>query len=597
MNNERFEHIVKEKLNKKTFEMKDAYWENAEALINKELGKGKSGGFFYLYSVIGLLAISAGIFAMVNFNTTNPVELAESQHVSTERAQEISNESADDTSTPDETQESNTLSQNNPHEISDVTQNNPLSTGDASQNESQEASIAKQIATNSTPTSEIDVENTISRNSKSNVSSATNLVVESVETKSAEPTIELAQASDETSTNNDIEALANNTEQSTIEINSNLKNDEASDDATSNLIETEFGANDNSKNNPPIENLTDNATQNEIPEASSIIPINKFETEQSEPSEVPVLPQESVNPVVPIALLANVDYMPVLDPFMPDGEISADLTETGDRLPNANGPYIQIIVFSGANYVTKSIVGSTTISSEYVTRREQEETPDIFINYGLEAELSLGKFTLRTGLNYQKYGESVNYSDKSTEWKDKYSDNWLVNTTLQEQITANGYWLDSITYVIDYDTTQIAFYDSVNTPFISDSLLIDATNPDLTKSNGSNSYTFIEIPFLIGYEIPLGRFNININGGIGIGMLQNTMASYIDTELQKVEQVESTVKFALSTQFRVALKYQITPHYSILLEPNFRTISLNPISDVSHRYISYGIHAGLIWSF
>ncbi|NOT36662.1 MAG: hypothetical protein HOP11_04735 [Saprospiraceae bacterium] len=126
-----------------------------------------------------------------------------------------------------------------------------------------------------------------------------------------------------------------------------------------------------------------------------------------------------------------------------------------------------------------------------------------------------------------------------------------------------------------------------------------------------NTYKFLDIPIMVGYELDISDFVFSFNTGIGVNLMTKYYGQVYSDDLmklidlnQKVNESDNSFLFrrdiGLSLLASFGLNYKLNGKFLLIAEPNLRyylspiTSSVNPIDQ---RYLQLGISIGLRYRF
>jgi hypothetical protein len=274
-------------------------------------------------------------------------------------------------------------------------------------------------------------------------------------------------------------------------------------------------------------------------------------------------------------------------------------------------------------------------TAEYLSRRKSEEKNSIKPNVGIDIELKRGHWTFTSGINFHQQGEKRNYSDqfKRTVPYDSLVVNinnnsaWLVDTTLFYALQYHSFTTNHDTTITYYDEAS-GFYLTASVPMtvIQSTLvdtnyffLVDSTyneaidtqktnyalkkqvllnDPNQAHLKGRNSFTYVELPVLIGYEWGVKRWRLSLKGGIGVGILTRQQSFYLTTDEAEIAPVSTNVytKIMYNGIVRAGIHYNFTPQLGIDIVPfsrmNFNNMT-NKNAPFKQRYNNIGLQIGV----
>jgi hypothetical protein len=250
---------------------------------------------------------------------------------------------------------------------------------------------------------------------------------------------------------------------------------------------------------------------------------------------------------------------------------------------------------TGLFNVSKHLSSST--NPDYVNRRKAEERQANYASWMLGAKIQYKRFALTTGIELNQYGEQIKYS------------NWLLGYTN----TLNNSWsytTDSFVNVRPYYIQGNEFLQT-SIQYVTDSVLVSDTSvvygQKTTDASGINSktmFSYIEIPFVIDYEIYTHkRFTFALRSGVSIGFLKERRGYYLDNNLEEFTELNKATVFRssmLNMRLGVDLNYYIVPKTSIFIRPEFRTnlqSTFKSETGITQKYRAYGVTIGISKSF
>jgi hypothetical protein len=229
-----------------------------------------------------------------------------------------------------------------------------------------------------------------------------------------------------------------------------------------------------------------------------------------------------------------------------------------------------ISVFGGPSMISKTISGS--LDAPYFDKRKAEEKKITTISYGVEAAYFFNKnINLSIGINSITYGEEIDYSE-------------IIRSKTDSMIT-------SYNEVVTWDS--LIGFDTIYIPIYTIQTQNDTTNSLTTK----NRYTYVHLPFMLGYKMNFNKLGINIKAGGSYGRLIKSSGSYINNTITEVESIDlkkDILNVVLSTAFSYRIKkmnYFIEPRYQF----NMSDVFIDP--EVEQNYKSFGVNLGITFVF
>jgi hypothetical protein len=295
---------------------------------------------------------------------------------------------------------------------------------------------------------------------------------------------------------------------------------------------------------------------------------------------------------------------------------------------------VSLSVYGGAMYSIKNIMTKDGNTADYLNKRKTEENNSIKPNAGIDVELKYGHWTLTSGFNFHQQGEKRNYNDefKRTVPYDSLvininnNSDWLLDSTSFYALQYNSIVTSNDTTITYYDETTGLFYTAQLPVNITQTTVVDTnfyyhidstyhqaidttkTNYELKKQivvkdpnqahlKGRNTFSYIEVPVLIGYEWGLKRWRLSLKGGLGLGVLTRQQSFYLTTDEAEIAPVSTDVytKIIYNGIFRVGMHYSFTPQFGIDIVPfsrlNFNNMS-NKNATFQQKYYNAGLQVG-----
>ena len=248
--------------------------------------------------------------------------------------------------------------------------------------------------------------------------------------------------------------------------------------------------------------------------------------------------------------------------------------------------------FAAPVYINKTISAST-VNSDYLKLRKENEKPLLTYNLGLELKYSIKNFFLQTGINYSNFGEKINYNTIALSSIDTSGSFWDLHSFAMVYVDTIN-WDSTNGYAIM--TTSVPLMDSI-WQHKSDSIF------STLNTKNSNQLTYVEVPLLLGYTLGKGKINCQISTGISYafligskGKLLRTDASGFNDILVETPYRKNMYNFLL----RIGCSYHLNEKISVVLQPSFK-LNLNSIFEsaypASQKYHSYGLNIGLNYKF
>jgi hypothetical protein len=564
--------LFKKKLAEQQFDGKEKYWSQLEKKLNDN-EQDKVAIVWYKKWLLPIVAIVAlGTIALLfNYSSKSNVENTKALYSGNSNDQLLSAQQANHAASTAK-KESTTVSNNQITE--DVTEND--------------------IALNAN--------NAQTASTKSNINSNKN-------------TFKREQSRPFNATNNNL--LKNKNSTATIQtpkepILSNSNPDERYYALESNTLNPTFQKN---TNNTYVNNITQNTTNNYVSAATTKVN-QALDFSQIE------MPLAFLSPKALTAIIYNQTNV----------NLASNLFPTTTKKQKNN---LSLSVYSGAMLSINNLLTTNGNSIDYLNRRKNEEINAIKPNVGIDIELKRGHWTLTSGISLHQQGEKRNYSNQfkrlipydSLVVNVNNNSTWLVDTAIFYAMQYNNIVTSYDSTVTYYDETSGLFYTAqlpiyttqttvVDTNFY---YLIDSTyyqaidtiktnyalqkqmvisNPNQANLKGRNTFNYVEVPVLIGYEWGFKRWRMSLKGGIGFGILTRQQSFYLTTDEAEIAPVSTAVysKVMYNGIFRVGMHYSFTPQFGIDFVP-FTRLNINNMTNKNatfqQKYTNVGLQVGM----
>ena len=204
---------------------------------------------------------------------------------------------------------------------------------------------------------------------------------------------------------------------------------------------------------------------------------------------------------------------------------------------------------------------------------------DLRVNYNLN-----NKFSLSSGINTASLGEKIDYYD--------VHENYMV------------YDSNFIDTVCNIGTFHVPYYD-INTNQMDTaiySLMMDTSywvnesyeEESINNYNVQNRYTYLNIPFMIGYQFKINNINIGLRAGGAVGFrINNSNGMYYNSNIQGLHsfKAKKTIYNIVTT---ASLGYQFK-NIEMFIEPRYWFNLTNSIlkSEIDHKYHVLGLNIGV----
>ena len=228
--------------------------------------------------------------------------------------------------------------------------------------------------------------------------------------------------------------------------------------------------------------------------------------------------------------------------------------------------YFTVEAVVGPDYSFKSMNARSTEPSDYIGARETSETLQLGFSGGARVSLvTPSGMILKSGLMYAQINEKFEYS---TETIVSESEMPIMDTII------NG---------------------PADTTFLSGVVTVTQVENQVAKSY--NQYRMVDVPFLIGYGIEKGKFNLELNTGVLVNVLFRQRGRILDPSLNPVVITDNAQNYfnktiGLSVYGSVGLVFRTGVDWAFIVEPNVR-YQFNPITKSTYPIIQKHLTAGL----
>jgi len=293
-----------------------------------------------------------------------------------------------------------------------------------------------------------------------------------------------------------------------------------------------------------------------------------------------VEPQKSINKEDNIPITDSIITSDTLDLVTQADSVSIKLEEarTSDKW--------QVSALSGVNFSISRLGNST--NQEYLTKRTEEE--NYLTNYtgGIMLERFItDKIKLGTGLTYISYGSNNSYSS-STVYDDFQQFKGLdsvYNPTIDSIFyQPSGTWLP---YLIRMDTT-------LDSAFVAQQKARE--DSAALNSSGKVSFSYVELPLLIGYYKTINKWSFGLNTGVSVGLLTQSSGSFIDENLVSMQVAQSQQlvwNYLLSPEFNFQFNEKLYLGFQPFFRMGLNNLSLSEPIDRSYYSIQFNAKIGV----
>ena len=237
---------------------------------------------------------------------------------------------------------------------------------------------------------------------------------------------------------------------------------------------------------------------------------------------------------------------------------------------SGNKPGFAVDLYYSSDYPFSKLSPRNIEDQAYAIARENSESSIYSFSAGLRMSYYWRpNLAIRGGFNYSQINEKFRYEDPDSE---------------------------QIRTIITIDTVVIG---GVTTVTMDTSTIIIK---GVAEIQHQNRYKFLDIPLLVGYEIPYQRYNVTLNGGVLFNFAFSQTGRFLNPalEVQDLSASDFNNSLGLSMYASIGLAYRLDDRFSILVEPNVRHF-LGSITTTNYpleqNYTTIGLLTGLRYRF
>lgn len=204
---------------------------------------------------------------------------------------------------------------------------------------------------------------------------------------------------------------------------------------------------------------------------------------------------------------------------------------------------------------------------------------DLRVNYNLN-----NKFSLSTGINTASLGEKIDYNHVQENYM-VYDSNFIdtvcnIGTFHVPYYDLNTNQMDTAIYSVMMDTSY----------WVNESYEEESIN----NYNVQNRYTYLNIPFMIGYQFKFKNISIGLRAGGAVGFrINNSNGMYYNSNIQGLHsfKAKKTIYNIVTT---ASVGYQFKK-IEMFIEPKYWFNLTNSVlkSDIDHKYHVLGLNIGV----
>lgn len=270
-----------------------------------------------------------------------------------------------------------------------------------------------------------------------------------------------------------------------------------------------------------------------------------------------------------------------------------------DKKPSFFLPYFSVGAYVGIQSSQKNIQFNALFDQVLQQKKQQEENALTSNNIGLDVLFHpTPNWSIASGLEYNTFVEQINYSGFEKQDFETLDNSYydVHDSTFWSagwvSINGNHVFFQNANLTTTRDTT---FVEQIDTSYFS------YTDDKAKTLNGKNTISYLEVPLLIGYQIPYKMIELQLQTGLSMGFLSKHNVRYIadaeDVQNQANIKVNNTVSNLL---VKFSLLYHTSRSTQVYLQPAYKqqlTNSVEADNKFSQRYRSYHINIGFRYLF
>lgn len=245
-----------------------------------------------------------------------------------------------------------------------------------------------------------------------------------------------------------------------------------------------------------------------------------------------------------------------------------------------------ISLWGGYSYIDKFL---TADNQSYLDKRQNEEKAIWASSSGFKIDYFLdNRWTFGFGLGWAEYGEELNYG---------------ISQRDTSKIDGRNSSPSNFSNIIDVDSMRII--TGINQGHWNYTIVTEDSDSAVQLNNGKTSWQYLEIPFTVGYRFGKGRIKPWLKTGVSFGIPVNTNFRYLNAEATNLSDVRLTnsewvAPIQYNYLFEAGLDCFITRNFSVRVNAtsSFQlNSSFQQYSDVRQQYYRLGMSIGLAYNF
>jgi hypothetical protein len=222
---------------------------------------------------------------------------------------------------------------------------------------------------------------------------------------------------------------------------------------------------------------------------------------------------------------------------------------------------------------------SSAINNQIIDNNIFNIPVDLRINYKMNKS-----FSISSGLSTVSFGEKIDYNNI-------HESNMVYDSNFIDTICIIG------TFHIPFYNWNTGQTDTAIYNVTKDTTYWESENYEETTMNNykvQNRYTYLNVPFMVGYEFSVRKFRFSLKAGGAIGFrISNSIGKYYNKNIQDLHPFEMK-KTIFNIVATTSIGYQIK-RFEIFLEPKYwlNVTNVTNSLDVDHKYHLFGGNIGI----
>jgi len=222
---------------------------------------------------------------------------------------------------------------------------------------------------------------------------------------------------------------------------------------------------------------------------------------------------------------------------------------------------------------------SSAINNQIIDNNIFNIPVDLRINYKMNKS-----FSISSGLSTVSFGEKIDYNNI-------HESNMVYDSNFIDTICIIG------TFHIPFYNWNTGQTDTAIYNVTKDTTYWESENYEETTMNNykvQNRYTYLNVPFMVGYEFSVRKFRFSLKAGGAIGFrISNSIGKYYNKNIQDLHPFEMK-KTIFNIVATTSIGYQIK-RFEIFLEPKYwlNVTNVTNSLNVDHKYHLFGGNIGI----